>query len=124
MKKDIHPKYDKATIACACGNKIETRSTKSDIHVELCSACHPFYTGKQKLVDTAGRVDKFMAKRKKAEELAKTKKPKNKKTEEQSEKIEKEFEAETVEITEEQKNQETEEQKNKKTEDQTETPEN
>ncbi|PIZ00440.1 50S ribosomal protein L31 [bacterium (Candidatus Howlettbacteria) CG_4_10_14_0_8_um_filter_40_9] len=70
MKKNIHPTYEKTTIVCACGNKIETKSTTpSEIHVELCSACHPFYTGKQKLVDTAGRVDKFMARRKKAEEL-------------------------------------------------------
>lgn len=67
MKKEIHPTYEKTTIVCACGNKIETKSTTpSEIHVELCSACHPFYTGKQKLVDTAGRVDKFMARRKKA----------------------------------------------------------
>ncbi|HBC27562.1 MAG TPA: 50S ribosomal protein L31 [Ruminococcaceae bacterium] len=59
MKKDIHPKYQKATITCACGNVIETRSTKSDIRVEICSKCHPFFTGKQKLVDTSGRVDTF-----------------------------------------------------------------
>ena len=59
MKKDIHPKYDKTTVTCGCGNTFETRSTAGDINVEICSACHPFYTGKQKLVDTAGRVDKF-----------------------------------------------------------------
>jgi len=69
MKKDIHPTYQKAVVTCACGNKFETRSTVPEIHVELCSACHPFFTGKQKLVDTAGRVDKFEAKRKKAEAL-------------------------------------------------------
>lgn len=59
MKKDIHPKYDPTTITCACGNVIETRSTKSDIRVEVCSKCHPFFTGKQKLVDAGGQVDKF-----------------------------------------------------------------
>ena len=61
MKEGIHPKYEQATIRCACGNVIETRSTKGDIRVEVCSKCHPFFTGKQKLVDTAGRVDKFMS---------------------------------------------------------------
>ena len=59
MKPDIHPKYQKATVHCACGNSFETRSTVSDIHVEICSTCHPFFTGKQKLVDTAGRVERF-----------------------------------------------------------------
>ena len=59
MKDGIHPRYDKATIVCACGNTIETRSTVPTIHVEICSACHPFFTGKQKLVDTAGRVERF-----------------------------------------------------------------
>jgi large subunit ribosomal protein L31 len=59
MKEGIHPKYEKAQIICACGNVIETRSTQKTIHVELCSACHPFFTGKQKLVDTAGRVERF-----------------------------------------------------------------
>ena len=59
MKKDIHPKFEKTTITCACGNVIETYSTKSDIKVEICSKCHPFFTGKQKLVDTGGRVDRF-----------------------------------------------------------------
>lgn len=62
MKKDIHPDYADARIICACGNVIETRSTVSEIHVEICSNCHPFFTGKQKLVDTAGRVEKFRAK--------------------------------------------------------------
>ena len=60
MKEGIHPNYEKCTIICACGEKVETRSTKGgEIKVEICSKCHPFYTGKQKLVDTGGRVDRF-----------------------------------------------------------------
>jgi large subunit ribosomal protein L31 len=59
VKKGIHPKYFHTIIKCACGATYETGSTKKDIHVEICSACHPFFTGKQKLVDTAGRVDRF-----------------------------------------------------------------
>lgn len=59
MKKEIHPNYEETTITCACGNVINTRSTKKDIKVEICSKCHPFFTGKQKLVDTGGRVDRF-----------------------------------------------------------------
>ena len=59
MKENIHPQYEKATIKCACGNVIETRTTNGDINVEICSKCHPFFTGKQKLVDTSGRVDLF-----------------------------------------------------------------
>jgi large subunit ribosomal protein L31 len=59
MKEKIHPQYKETTITCACGNVIHTRSTKQDIHVEICSKCHPFFTGKQKLVDTSGRVDMF-----------------------------------------------------------------
>ena len=59
MKKEIHPKYQKATVRCVCGNVFETYSTKTEINVDICSACHPLYTGKQKLVDTAGRIDKF-----------------------------------------------------------------
>jgi large subunit ribosomal protein L31 len=62
MKKDIHPKYVETTITCACGNVLQTRSTKENIKVELCSQCHPFFTGKQKLVDTAGRVERFQKK--------------------------------------------------------------
>lgn len=62
MKPKIHPKYVETTITCACGNVIETRSTKEHIKVELCSQCHPFFTGKQRLVDTAGRVDRFKKK--------------------------------------------------------------
>lgn len=59
MKAGIHPKYEMTTITCACGNVIETRSTVKNIQVEICSACHPFFTGKQKLVDTAGRIERF-----------------------------------------------------------------
>jgi len=59
MKKDIHPKYGKATISCACGNSFETGSTKKNMKVEICSVCHPFFTGKQKIIDTAGRVERF-----------------------------------------------------------------
>ena len=59
MRADIHPEYVTATVKCSCGNTFETRSTKSDLRVELCSECHPFYTGKQKLVDTGGRVERF-----------------------------------------------------------------
>ncbi len=59
MKADIHPDYQFTTITCACGNVIETKSTAKDIKVEICSKCHPFFTGKQKLVDTAGRVERF-----------------------------------------------------------------
>jgi large subunit ribosomal protein L31 len=62
MKKDIHPKYEETTIRCACGNEIIVGSTKSDIRVEICSQCHPFFTGKQKLVDTAGRIERFRKK--------------------------------------------------------------
>lgn len=74
MKKEIHPKYDKAVIKCACGNVIETKSSvPGEMHVELCSACHPFYTGKQKFIDTAGRVDKFKARMEAARLSKKTK---------------------------------------------------
>jgi large subunit ribosomal protein L31 len=59
MKTEIHPEYTVATVHCSCGNQFLTRSTKSDLRVELCSECHPFYTGKQKLVDTGGRVERF-----------------------------------------------------------------
>ncbi len=59
MKQSIHPKYEACTIRCACGEVIETRGTKGEIHVEVCSKCHPFYTGKQKLVDAGGRIDRF-----------------------------------------------------------------
>ncbi len=63
MKKGIHPKYEPLTISCACGNKVETRSTKgSDMTLEICAECHPFYTGKQKLIDSAGRIERFRRK--------------------------------------------------------------
>jgi len=62
MKKGIHPKYDKVMVRCGCGNTFETRSTAGEIHAEICSACHPFYTGKQKYVDTAGRIERFKKK--------------------------------------------------------------
>lgn len=62
-KQDIHPNYNEIQVVCACGNKFATRSThRGDIHVEICSACHPFFTGKQKLIDTAGRVERFRRK--------------------------------------------------------------
>jgi len=62
MKKKIHPKYVECTVTCGCGETFKTRSTKPQINIEICSKCHPFYTGKQKLVDTAGRVEKFQKK--------------------------------------------------------------
>jgi large subunit ribosomal protein L31 len=62
LKKGIHPEYQETTITCACGNVIHTRSTKTNVRVEICSSCHPFFTGKQKLVDTAGRVERFRRK--------------------------------------------------------------
>ncbi|MDO8942142.1 MAG: 50S ribosomal protein L31 [Desulfobacterales bacterium] len=72
MKKDIHPKYEETKIRCACGNVIETGSTRDNISVEICSNCHPFFTGKQKLVDTAGRIERF---RKKYAKFQKQEKP-------------------------------------------------
>jgi large subunit ribosomal protein L31 len=62
MKKGIHPEYQECTVICACGNTFKTRSTKREIRVEICSQCHPFFTGKQRIVDTAGRVEKFRKK--------------------------------------------------------------
>ncbi|MDX8389800.1 MAG: 50S ribosomal protein L31 [Mariprofundaceae bacterium] len=62
MKADIHPEYITANIMCSCGNSFETRSTKGDLRVEVCSSCHPFYTGKQKVMDTEGRVERFYRK--------------------------------------------------------------
>jgi large subunit ribosomal protein L31 len=59
MKSDIHPDYNTAVIICGCGNRWETRSTKSELHIEVCSKCHPFFTGEQRIVDTAGRVERF-----------------------------------------------------------------
>ncbi|MCK4338621.1 MAG: 50S ribosomal protein L31 [Candidatus Cloacimonetes bacterium] len=62
MKKKIHPNYQKCMVTCACGNTFETHSTMPKIHVEICSQCHPFYTGKKKLVDSAGRIERFRRK--------------------------------------------------------------
>jgi large subunit ribosomal protein L31 len=62
MKKDIHPDYQECTVKCVCGNEFTTRSTLKEINVEICAACHPFFTGQQKLVDSAGRVDRFLKK--------------------------------------------------------------
>lgn len=59
MKADIHPKYEEAKIVCTCGNEIATRSTKQAMHLDVCSACHPFFTGEQRIIDTAGRVERF-----------------------------------------------------------------
>ncbi len=59
MKANIHPKYDEAIIVCTCGNEIRTRSTKERMHLDVCSNCHPFFTGEQRIVDTAGRVERF-----------------------------------------------------------------
>lgn len=82
MKKDIHPKYEKCVVKCACGETFETRSTKAEIFVEICSACHPFYTGKKKIVDSTGRVDRFkkmLEKKKDFQAIAKKRKVKDKK---------------------------------------------
>ena len=66
MKQEIHPDYKLATVSCACGETFQTRSTKKALKLDICSVCHPFFTGKQKLIDTEGRVDKFREKYKKA----------------------------------------------------------
>ena len=71
MKTDTHPQYDTCTVRCSCGNVFETRSTVSELRVELCSECHPFYTGKQKLVDTGGRVERFQRRYAKSQGSAK-----------------------------------------------------
>ena len=68
MKNDIHPTYEICDVRCSCGNTFQTRSTVSELRVELCSECHPFYTGKQKLVDTGGRVERFNRKRQQAQQ--------------------------------------------------------
>ena len=73
MKADIHPPYGHIEVRCACGATFVTRSTKADIHVEICSECHPFYTGKQKFVDKGGRVDRFRQRQAKTEELQRKK---------------------------------------------------
>ena len=83
MKEAIHPKYEEVEARCACGNTFKTRSTKSELHLEICSACHPFFTGRQKLIDTEGRVERFSKKfglqtseqRKAAAKAAKASKP-------------------------------------------------
>jgi len=78
MKPDIHPKYHEITVTCACGHTFPTRSTKEEIHVEICSACHPFFTGQRRLVDSAGRVERFERKYKRyadAKAKAETEKP-------------------------------------------------
>ena len=62
MKNDIHPDYMSATVTCACGNRFETMATQPEVHTDICSVCHPFYTGKQRRVDTAGRVERFKKK--------------------------------------------------------------
>lgn len=82
MKQDIHPEYDVVTVTCSCGNTFQTRSVSGDLKVEICSECHPFFTGKQKMVDSAGRIDKF--------ELRYGKKQKEKKKQQKAEKKEKE----------------------------------
>ena len=67
MKAEIHPDYVLATVTCSCGNTFQTRSTQPELHVEICSNCHPFYTGKQKLMDTGGRVERFQKRLERAE---------------------------------------------------------
>jgi large subunit ribosomal protein L31 len=86
MKSDIHPTYyPDAKIKCACGATFTVGSTEEEIHVEICSMCHPFFTGKEKLVDTAGRVDKFRARMEAAKKFQETKEPANKKEKENKE---------------------------------------
>ena len=92
MKKEIHPAYFvDAKVVCACGNTFTTGSTKKELHVEICSACHPFYTGKQKLVDTARRVEKFRARitRAKKQIVSKREKLAKKKAKKEAAKVEK-----------------------------------
>src|SRR4051794_38058956 len=79
MKTDIHPSYVEATVTCSCGNTFTTRSTKPELHVELCSQCHPFYTGKQKFLDTGGRMQRFQQKLEKTEAAATATTPGSKK---------------------------------------------
>jgi len=80
MKEGIHPEYKETTITCVCGNVIHTRSTKKDIKTEICSNCHPFMTGKQKIMDTAGRVERFKKKYEAKPESSSAKKTASKKT--------------------------------------------
>ena len=87
MKSDIHPTYNSSvTVTCACGNSFVVGSTQDEIKVEICSACHPFFTGVQKLVDTAGRVDKFRARMEAAKKYQATTQPKKEKSEKPEEK--------------------------------------
>lgn len=87
MKKDIHPHYfENAKVTCACGATFSVGSTQENIHVEICSQCHPFFTGKEKLVDTAGRVDKFRARMEAAKKYQAAKEPNNEKKKEQTDK--------------------------------------
>jgi large subunit ribosomal protein L31 len=74
MRAGIHPKYEEATVSCACGNSWQTRSTKSEIRVELCPKCHPFYTGEQRIVDSAGQVERFIQRMQNAAEAPRRKK--------------------------------------------------
>ncbi|MCS6799264.1 MAG: 50S ribosomal protein L31 [Myxococcota bacterium] len=73
MKPDIHPRYERAIVTCACGNRFETRSTKGSFNVDVCAVCHPFFTGRQKIVDTAGRVERFRKKYERGQQAAATK---------------------------------------------------
>lgn len=75
MKDSIHPEYYETLVRCACGSKVQTRTTLKDLHVEICSKCHPFFTGKQKLMDTAGRIEKFKRKYAKAAKPAGNQEP-------------------------------------------------
>lgn len=87
MKKDIHPKYyEKAKVTCACGAVFYVGSSVPEMKVEICSKCHPFYTGKEELVDTAGRIEKFKLRREKASSITKTKKERKSRTKENKEK--------------------------------------
>jgi large subunit ribosomal protein L31 len=79
MKKDIHPEYHKTVVHCACGSEFDTGSTAKEIKVEICSQCHPFFTGKQKLVDAAGRVERFRTKYAQTDKTAVSSKPKKSK---------------------------------------------
>jgi large subunit ribosomal protein L31 len=75
MKKGTHPEYKEVTIRCACGNEVKTRSTATDINVEICAMCHPFYTGRQKLIDSAGRIERFNRKYGKSKKVETVDKP-------------------------------------------------
>jgi large subunit ribosomal protein L31 len=84
MKPGIHPNYQEATVTCSCGNTFTTRSTKTDLRTDLCNVCHPFYTGEQRIVDTAGQVERFTNRMKAAEALAGTKTKRQRRLEEQA----------------------------------------